>query len=193
MPELPEVETVCRSLRPHLLGRTVTHVRVREPRLRVRVNERALKGLVGKRIEAITRTAKYVLLHFSENAVWVFHLGMTGKLICVEKSTAPRKHDHIVVALEGGTELRYHDPRRFGLSLVVQQDQLNSLPQLRHLGPDPLGRSSAAPICTRRHGPQRAASAICCWTSKWSRVWGIFMPMKFCSARASGRQRALGG
>src|SRR3990172_12993236 len=139
MPELPEVETVCRSLRPHLVGRTVTRVRVRDPRLRVRVNERALKGLVGKRVEAITRTAKYVLLHFSENAVWVFHLGMTGKLICVEKSTAPKKHDHIVVALEGGTELRYHDPRRFGLSLVVQQNQLNSLPQLRHLGPDPLG------------------------------------------------------
>ena len=100
MPELPEVETVCRSLRPHLLGRTVTHVRVREPRLRVRVNERALKELVGKRIEAITRTAKYVLLHLSENTVWVFHLGMTGKLICVEKSTAPRKHDHIVAALD---------------------------------------------------------------------------------------------
>ena len=49
-----------------------------------------------------------------------------------------QKHDHIVVALDGGTELRYHDPRRFGLSLVVQQDQLNSLPQLRDLGPDPL-------------------------------------------------------
>ncbi len=137
MPELPEVETVCRSLRPHLLGRTVTRVRVREPRLRVRVNERALQGLVGKRIEAITRTAKYVLLHFSENAVWVFHLGMSGKLICVEKSTARRKHDHIVADLDDGGELRYHDPRRFGLSLVTRRDEFCRLPQLRRLGIDP--------------------------------------------------------
>jgi len=137
MPELPEVETVCRSLRPHLLGRTVTRVRVREPRLRVRVNEHALKGLVGKRIEAITRTAKYVLLHLSENAVWVFHLGMSGKLICVEKSTARRKHDHIVADLDDGGELRYHDPRRFGLSLVTRRDECSRLPQLRGLGLDP--------------------------------------------------------
>jgi formamidopyrimidine-DNA glycosylase len=137
MPELPEVETVCRSLRPHLLGRTVTRVRVREPRLRVRVDERALKGLVGKRIEAITRTAKYVLLQLSENAVWVFHLGMSGKLICVEKSTARRKHDHIVADLDDGTELRYHDPRRFGLSIVAREDEFRRLPQLRGLGLDP--------------------------------------------------------
>ena len=137
MPELPEVETVCRSLRPHLLGRTVTRVRVREPRLRVRVNARALEGLVGKRIEAITRTAKYVLLQLSENAVWVFHLGMSGKLICVGKSAPRRKHDHIVADLDDGTELRYHDPRRFGLSLVTRRDECSRLPQLRGLGLDP--------------------------------------------------------
>ena len=137
MPELPEVETVCRSLRPHLLGRIVTRVRVRERRLRVRVNERALKGLVGKRIEAVTRTAKYVVLHLSEDAVWVFHLGMSGKLICVEQSTALRKHDHIVAGLNDGNELRYHDPRRFGLSLVTRRDEFSRLPQLRCLGLDP--------------------------------------------------------
>ena len=137
MPELPEVETVCRSLRPHLVGRTIRSVRVLEPRLRVPVNERELKSLAGTRIEAISRVAKYILLELSNGKVWVFHLGMSGKLICVGPERARQKHDHIIVALEGGAELRYHDPRRFGLSVVAQRDRLHELPQLRHVGLDP--------------------------------------------------------
>ena len=137
MPELPEVETVCRSLRPHLLGRTINRVRVLEPRLRVRVNEKALKSLAGKRVDTITRVAKYILLNLSDGAVWLFHLGMSGKLICVEPNVARRKHDHIIVELDSGAELRYHDPRRFGLSLVAKRDALQDLPQLRQVGLDP--------------------------------------------------------
>ena len=137
MPELPEVETVCRSLRPHLLGRTINRVRVLEPRLRVRVNEKALESLAGKRIETITRVAKYIVLNLSGDAVWLFHLGMSGKLICVAATEARRKHDHINVALDSGAELRYHDPRRFGLSLVARKDGLFELPQLRRVGVDP--------------------------------------------------------
>ncbi|MGH7854042.1 MAG: bifunctional DNA-formamidopyrimidine glycosylase/DNA-(apurinic or apyrimidinic site) lyase [Candidatus Binatia bacterium] len=137
MPELPEVETVCRSLRPHLLGRTISRVRVLEPRLRVRVKEKALQSLAGTRIDAITRVAKYILLILSNDAVWLFHLGMSGKLICVEPKVARRKHDHIIVELDSGAELRYHDPRRFGLSLVATKDGLHELPQLRHVGLDP--------------------------------------------------------
>jgi formamidopyrimidine-DNA glycosylase len=139
MPELPEVETVCRSLRPHLIGRRIDRVEVLQPRLRTRVAPDLAARLQGKIITAVDRRAKYILIHLEEDAVWLFHLGMSGKLIHVGSSMLRQKHDHIVVALDGGTELRYHDPRRFGLSLVVQQDQLNSLPQLRHLGPDPLG------------------------------------------------------
>lgn len=137
MPELPEVETVCRSLRPHLLGRSVRRIQVLEPRLRIPVNASKLRSLEGKRIEAISRIAKYILLHLSDDAVWLFHLGMSGKLICVEPSVARRKHDHIIVDLDSGAELRYHDPRRFGLSLVAKKDSLEDLPQLRHVGLDP--------------------------------------------------------
>jgi formamidopyrimidine-DNA glycosylase len=137
MPELPEVETVCRTLRPHLLGRTIRRVEVLEARLRVPVDKRAVSRLSGRRIEEISRVAKYILLHLSEGAVWVFHLGMSGKLICVGKDAERRKHDHIVVDFVDGGELRYHDPRRFGLSLVTVQAKLNELPQLRSLGLDP--------------------------------------------------------
>jgi formamidopyrimidine-DNA glycosylase len=137
MPELPEVETVCRSLRPHLVGRTIRRVRVLEPRLRVPVDEKRLKALAGKRVDTITRIAKYIVLNLSSDVVWLFHLGMSGKLICVEPDTALQKHDHIIVDLDDGGELRYHDPRRFGLSLVTDRRGLRELPQLRRVGLDP--------------------------------------------------------
>ncbi|HEX9787886.1 MAG TPA: bifunctional DNA-formamidopyrimidine glycosylase/DNA-(apurinic or apyrimidinic site) lyase [Candidatus Binatia bacterium] len=137
MPELPEVETICRSLRPHLLGRTIRRVRVLEPRLRVPVDIKELRSLAGSRVDAITRVAKYILFNLTGDRVWLFHLGMSGKLLCVAANTPRRKHDHIVVELDSGAELRYHDPRRFGLSLVAQKSGLHELPQLRHVGLDP--------------------------------------------------------
>jgi formamidopyrimidine-DNA glycosylase len=137
MPELPEVETVCRSLRPHVVGRTISRVRVLEPRLRVMASARDHEALTGKRVEEVARLAKYILLNLSDGHVWIFHLGMSGKLICVAPDTARRKHDHIIATLEDGVELRYHDPRRFGLSLVTEKDRLHELPQLRHVGLDP--------------------------------------------------------
>lgn len=137
MPELPEVETVCRSLRPHLVEQTIERVEVFEPRLRVRVDETELARLAGKNILEIRRAAKYILLSLSEDLVWVFHLGMSGKLICVAADAPRRKHDHIVVHLRNGGEFRYHDPRRFGLTLVTRKEILHELPQLSLLGIDP--------------------------------------------------------
>ena len=157
MPELPEVETVCRSLRPHLIGRRIERVEVLQPRLRAMVAPDLPARLRGKTIAAVVRHAKYILIHLEENTVWLFHLGMSGKLIHVQSTLPRQKHDHIIVTLDGGTELRYHDPRRFGLSLVVNQDQLNFLPQLRHLGPDPLERrfNSAALYAATRASERR--------------------------------------
>ena len=138
MPELPEVETVCRSLRPHIVGRRISRIEVLEPRLRTRIEESALAPLVGRKITEIGRRGKYILIRLAGGWVWVFHLGMSGKLICVAPKSARRKHDHIVVHLNGGGEFRYHDPRRFGLSLVTTTQGLEGLAQLRHLGVDPL-------------------------------------------------------
>ena len=81
MPELPEVETVCRSLRPHLLGRRIERIDVRERRLRVPVDVARVGLLAGKRIESVDRVAKYILLRFSNGAVWLFHLGMSGTIL----------------------------------------------------------------------------------------------------------------
>jgi formamidopyrimidine-DNA glycosylase len=138
MPELPEVETVCRSLRPHILGRRISRIEVLERRLRARVDESALARLVDRKIVEVGRRGKYILVGLDDSRVWVFHLGMSGKLICVGRNSARRKHDHIIVHFNGGGELRYHDPRRFGLCLVTTARDVDELAPLRHLGVDPL-------------------------------------------------------
>jgi formamidopyrimidine-DNA glycosylase len=137
MPELPEVETICRGLQPHLQGRTIVRVDVLQPRLRSLV-EPALPGrLQDETIVRVGRRAKYILIFLANKTVWVFHLGMSGKLIHVDAAIPMQKHDHMVATLDNGRELRYHDPRRFGLSVVVAEARLHELPQLRHLGLDP--------------------------------------------------------
>jgi formamidopyrimidine-DNA glycosylase len=140
MPELPEVETICRGLRPHLAGRKISNVQILERRLRNVVDDRLAERLQGQTIANVERRAKYILLSLEGRATWVFHLGMSGKLIHVDPSTPTQKHDHIIVSLDNGFQLRYHDPRRFGLSLLADETELGLLPQLRYLGLDPFDR-----------------------------------------------------
>jgi formamidopyrimidine-DNA glycosylase len=137
MPELPEIETICRGLRPYVEGRKIHDVRVLERRLRNVVDEQLADQLQGKTIAKVLRRAKYILFALDGKATWLFHLGMSGKLIHVDPATPKQKHDHIIAELDSGYQLRYHDPRRFGLSLVAATDTLGDLPQLCQLGLDP--------------------------------------------------------
>ncbi|HXV83355.1 MAG TPA: bifunctional DNA-formamidopyrimidine glycosylase/DNA-(apurinic or apyrimidinic site) lyase, partial [Candidatus Binatia bacterium] len=137
MPELPEVETICRGLRSHLEGRRILRVTVRERRLRCLVDRKLAWHLEGKTIVRVGRIAKYILIALSGDIVWLIHLGMSGKLVHVTPDTPKQKHDHILVSLDTGGELRYHDPRRFGISMVVAGNELDDVPQLKHLGLDP--------------------------------------------------------
>ena len=89
MPELPEVETVCRALRPHLEGRTIAAMECRVPALRWKLDGRRLRqALVGQRIVALRRRGKYLLFGFGNGSGMVLHLGMTGRCRIVA-ATAP--------------------------------------------------------------------------------------------------------
>jgi formamidopyrimidine-DNA glycosylase len=138
MPELPEVETICRGLRARVIGRRIIDVKVLEPRLRTRVGADFAGKLAKRSVTSVERRGKYILLRLDNECVWLTHLGMSGKLIWVEEGRRREKHDHIVARVNGGYELRYHDPRRFGLSLLVSGGELESLPQIQALGPEPL-------------------------------------------------------
>jgi len=134
MPELPEVEVTRRGIAPHLVGRRITSVAVREPRLRWPVPA-AVRRLAGREVRAVTRRGKYLLLDCGDGHL-IVHLGMSGSLRLVDAGTPPGRHDHVDIAL-GSRVLRLRDPRRFGAVLWTSAPP-GEHPLIRHLGVEPL-------------------------------------------------------
>ncbi len=135
MPELPEVETTRRGVEPHLSGRRVVAVHVRDARLRWPVSAE-VRDLTGQTLLGVARRGKYLLFRFGAGVLLV-HLGMSGSLRVLDGMPAPGKHDHVDVDFEGGKRLRFTDPRRFGAWLWAGEAP-ESHPLLAHLGPEPL-------------------------------------------------------
>lgn len=135
MPELPEVETTCRGIRPLITGERITALEVRNPNLRQRVPDDLARRLVGERVEAVRRRGKYLLLDCAAGSV-IIHLGMSGSLRVVAAVEPAGKHDHVDLAF-GERALRLRDPRRFGL-IVWQEGDALSHPLLAALGREPL-------------------------------------------------------
>lgn len=137
MPELPEVETTRRGISPHLLSKQIKEVIIRRHDLRRPVSPE-LAEMAGQTFVAVKRRSKYLLLETDENEAIIIHLGMSGSLRIVPEAGEWRKHDHIGITLSSGLQLRYHDPRRFGLVLVVPLSAIPTHPLLENLGPEPL-------------------------------------------------------
>lgn len=135
MPELPEVEITRRSIAPVLRSRTITAVTVREPRLRWRVPRGLAATLLGARIGAVRRRAKYLLLDCGTGTL-IVHLGMSGSLRLVGPGEPPGPYDHFDLGV-GDLTLRLRDPRRFGAVLWHAGDPAGH-PLLAHLGVEPL-------------------------------------------------------
>jgi formamidopyrimidine-DNA glycosylase len=135
MPELPEVETTRRGLAPHLIGRTVTALDIRQPRLRWPIAPGLRKHLPGQRIDDIERRAKYLLVHTTAGSA-LLHLGMSGSLRVLPATAPIGAHDHIDWKLDSGRILRFTDPRRFGSQLWQKPGEIH--PLLADLGPEPL-------------------------------------------------------
>lgn len=138
MPELPEVETTLRGLAPHLIGRRVLAVVVRQPKLRWPIARTLRSRLPGRRIESLERRAKYLLVHTDAGSALV-HLGMSGALRILAPSSPIGVHDHYDWQLDSGRVLRYTDPRRFGCLLWQPRGRLH--PLLAALGPEPLAEA----------------------------------------------------
>ena len=137
MPELPEVEVTRRGLAPHLAGRTISAVAVREPRLRWPVSDDVLT-LAGRTVKSIRRRGKYLLVDCGDGHL-ILHLGMSGSLRLLPLATPAEKHDHFDLVL-GDRLLRLRDPRRFGAVLWTSAAP-DIHPLLAHLGVEPLSRA----------------------------------------------------
>ncbi|MGB8297116.1 MAG: bifunctional DNA-formamidopyrimidine glycosylase/DNA-(apurinic or apyrimidinic site) lyase [Polyangia bacterium] len=140
MPELPEVETVVRTLRPGLLGASIRAVWTSGKGLRMArpVDRPALARLsIAARITSVRRKGKYILIGLDRAQVGILvHLGMTGRLRLQAASEPRAPHTHVVWSLTRGRELRFVDARRFGW--VAASRDVDALPEVAGLGPDAL-------------------------------------------------------
>jgi formamidopyrimidine-DNA glycosylase len=157
MPELPEVETVARGLRRTILGRKILSVALGKADF---MDDPAAieQGLPGRRIEAVERFGKFMLLRLSgmngdsTQAALMVHLGMTGHLAPNPAEQPREKHTHACFRLDDGRELRYTDARRFGRIAFFTESSLAE--ELSALGADPL-EVSEEELCARIQ-PRRA-------------------------------------
>jgi len=141
MPELPEVETTCRGIEPHIKGVVVRSITVRQPQLRWLIPDQISSSVPGQRLLEVQRRAKYILLKFSRGDI-IIHLGMSGSLRVLSTGQLPAKHDHFDISFCNGVVLRLTDPRRFGAVLWQAVDQPHKL--LQNLGPEPLTETFTA-------------------------------------------------
>jgi formamidopyrimidine-DNA glycosylase len=137
MPELPEVETTRRGIEPYVRGVKVSEVIMRRRDLRQLVSD-DLPEIEGRCVTGVGRRSKYLLLGIDDGSTVLIHLGMSGSLRMIDPADDWKTHDHIGITLKNGKQLRFHDPRRFGLVLRLTGDPMTH-PLLKNLGPEPLG------------------------------------------------------
>ncbi len=136
MPELPEVETTKRGISPHITGKTIQNVVVRQRQLRWLIEPNFENDLKGEKIESVERRAKYLLIK-TQRGTLIVHLGMSGNLRIVPNNFPATAHDHVDIILDENTVLRFNDQRRFGAMVWTLGDILKH-PLLRDLGVEPL-------------------------------------------------------
>jgi formamidopyrimidine-DNA glycosylase len=158
MPELPEVETVVRGLRPLLMGQRIARVIARRPDLRWPLPTDFGQRLTGATVTGLHRRAKYGLIETDRGDTLIFHLGMSGRFH--QLAGDPGKHDHVLFALQSGT-LAYNDPRRFGSMHLAATDQAAAHPLLAEIGPEPLSDSFTGRWLARQaQGRQTSIKAL---------------------------------
>jgi len=153
MPELPEVETVVNGIRPHLEGAIIASTQVLRPQLRIRIPNNFSQLSAGAKILEVKRRAKYILLSLDNNYSIIIHLGMSGRLTLQEfdnekvyfhEQEQNTKHDHLVIKLDSGIEVKYNDTRKFGLITITETNSLYQHRLLAKLGEEPFDKKLSA-------------------------------------------------
>ncbi|WP_152046701.1 bifunctional DNA-formamidopyrimidine glycosylase/DNA-(apurinic or apyrimidinic site) lyase [Aureimonas psammosilenae] len=170
MPELPEVETVRRGLQPFMEGATMREVVLTRTKLRFALPEDFAAQLTGRRVESLSRRAKYLVAHLApeencEALVLAMHLGMSGsfRIETPSSSIVPgvfahprsevRKHDHVVFRLDapqwGEVDIVFNDPRRFGFMTLMAASEIGEHPHFKGLGIEPTGNALDGTVLAR--------------------------------------------
>ena len=145
MPELPEVETVMRGLRPVLEGKRITHALVNRGDLRWALPPHLAKRLTGSRVENFRRRGKYILMRLDGGDSVLIHLGMSGRMLVGHAgANTQTKHEHLVIETADGGRVGFVDPRRFGSIDLVRTDAEENHKLLAGMGPEPLDDAFSA-------------------------------------------------
>lgn len=160
MPELPEVETVRRALDLELSGRRITGVRGRSIAMRRPLDVEQLAAVLpGRRLAAPRRRGKYLLIDLEPPGTVLNHLGMSGRLTITDASAPVLPHTHVTLEIEDGRELRFVDPRRFGMMVWLDAGGETADPSLAALGLEPLDpglEDRLPPLLKARRAPLKS-------------------------------------
>ena len=152
MPELPEVEVVKRSLINKTQNLIIKAVKIKDGRLRYKIDRNKIKKIIGLKFKKISRRSKYLLFFFNKDIVMLVHLGMTGKFFFINHDRTKyktsfyydineekdKKHDRIIFDLSNNQKLIYNDTRKFGFIKFIKSVNLDQNIHLKNLGPEPL-------------------------------------------------------
>ena len=138
MPELPEVETLKRSLKNHIMGHKITSFMQFRKSLRYELDPTLSAKTINSFITNVHRIAKYLVVELNNNNSIIFHLGMTGRLTLRKGDYSFQKHDHVAFSLDDGNLLVFNDARRFGMVYAAANDELNSEKYFKNIGLEPL-------------------------------------------------------
>ena len=162
MPELPEVETIREVIAPQLRGRTIRDVRVARREVVAHPDAEAFCArLRGQTFEDVGRRGKFLLLTLAGGDRIAVHLRMTGCLLVAPAEMPPEKHTHAALVLDGGIELRFSDPRRFGRLWLLQRGEDDDFTGMSALGPEPFDAAVTADYLMARCGQSRRAVKAC--------------------------------
>lgn len=144
MPELPEVESLRIKLEPQILGSEIKSLIMRRQDLRFDIPKNLPKEIAQCRVVELKRRSKYLLLATDAGKTWIIHLGMSGRFFFADPKLAFDKHDHIIVDWQDGRQMRFRDPRRFGMMDWVATKNIAKHPWLINLGIEPLSNEFSA-------------------------------------------------
>ncbi|MFL2802905.1 MAG: bifunctional DNA-formamidopyrimidine glycosylase/DNA-(apurinic or apyrimidinic site) lyase [Paracoccaceae bacterium] len=169
MPELPEVETVCRGLRIKILGKIISQYHQFREDLRWTIPTGIKERIEGTKIKKIERRGKFLLINLNNNYILIIHLGMSGRLLVYnpfEKEKKPSKqketgvffhtlvtlgkHDHIKIDFEDGNQMVFNDVRRFGAIDFIRSDKIVYHKWLSKLGPEPLSNNFSSLVLRKK-------------------------------------------
>ncbi len=140
MPELPEVETIVRGLRDVLCGKTISEVVIREPMVigYPEDSKKFREKLLERKITAMGRRGKYIILDLDSSLQLIIHLRMTGKLLLKMREEEIESHTHVILRFKEGIDLRFNNVRKFGRMYLIERESPEKAGGFARLGPEPL-------------------------------------------------------